>query len=173
MFDSGAGSCGTPGPAGCHCISHWIPALSLVHSPTPLLSSGTLGKLSMARCTDTLMPHMRVSQLEQGVSTSACHSFLQPHSSALGDCVGDSAARKLQESSVILAQLLCSPHQGPWPARTGNRACAMRSLPQSPTLLRIIDEPSTLLPPNRKSGAWMGVGAGPVSPERRCLVHPG
>lgn len=89
----------------------------------------------MARCTDTLMPHMRVSQLEQGVSTSACHSFLQPRSLALGECVGDSAARKLQESSVILAQLLCSPHLD-GARQDGNRACARRCLPQSPALLQ-------------------------------------
>lgn len=127
----------------------------------------------MARCTDTLMPHMRVSQLEQGVSTSACHSFLQPRSSVLGECVGDSAARKLQESSVILAQLLCSPHQGPWPARTGTGPVQDEVCLSPQPCSRIIDEPSTLLPPNKKERGVDGSGRRARFTQRRCLVHPG
>ena len=139
----------------------------------PLLSSGTLGKSSMALCTDTLMPHMRVSQLEQGVSTSACHSFLQPRSSALGECVGDSAAGKLQENSVTLAQLLCSPCRGPCPARTGTGPVQDEVCLSPQPWSRITDEPSTLLPPNKKERGMDGSGHRAHFTQRRCLVHPG
>lgn len=92
------------------------------------------GKLSMARCTDTLMPHMRVSQLEQGVSTSACHTA----SCSLAACAGSVLVIQQpgnSRSSVTFAQLLCSPSR-PRPARTGTGPVQDAVCPQSPTLLQ-------------------------------------
>lgn len=72
-----------PGPCRqSHGVCQLILALFLVHCP-PLLSSGTLEMSSVALSTDTLMPRLSVSQLEQGfgvlqLGPAPCNLRAQP-----------------------------------------------------------------------------------------------
>lgn len=132
---------------------------------------GDSGKVEHGPLTDTLMPHVRVSRLEQGVNTSTCHSFLQPRCSALGEHVGGSAARKPGRAQSYSPGCSAVPVGAPPPGREQGpckRKFAPAPSPGPGSLMNL--QLCFLL--TRKGRGWMGVGTGPASPrgDARCIL---
>lgn len=122
-----------------------------------LRDSGKAG--AWPRCTDTLMPHMRVSQLEQGVSnsqlvTASCSLAARRWESVLVIQQPGNSRR----AQSYLPSCSAVPIKALGPPGREQGLCKMKFASVPNPCSRIIDEPSTLLPPNKKErgadGEW-------------------